>query len=103
MCRRLILQHGLDAHGEGGGGAAGDGKAGTDGQIQQHRKKQAVAPADLTGQIRQTFAAGDAHGGHTQQRKTHAGDDEAYSGHYTGRTGGLSHVYGENQIAGSEE
>ena len=96
-------QQRFHAYGEGGGGAPGDGKAGADGQIQQHGEKTAVALTHLPGKLGQALAAAQAHGCHTQQRKTYAGNNKAHRGYYIVPSGSLSHMYGENQIAGSEE
>ena len=98
-----LRQQGLQAYGKGGGGAPGDGEAGADGQIEHDGKEDAVAPAHLTGQIHQAFTAGKSHGGYPQQRKADTGNYKAQYSYYTVGTGGLSHMYGENQIAGTEE
>ena len=99
----IVSQHRLDAGGEGGGGTSGNGKEGTDGQIQQTGEEVAVALAYLIGQSLQAVGVGNADGGHTQNGDAHGGDDEADHGACDIAACQLAQVNREDQVACAEE
>ena len=98
-----FTQHALHADGEGDRAAARNSEKRPDGQIERAGEENAVAAANLAGQLDQAVAAADADGGHAEQRQTHAGNQETEEGDPHVRPGKLPHIDRENQVARAEE
>ena len=97
------LENGNRSHREGDRGAAGDGEAGADGQVQGAGEKDAVALPHPGAQGEQPFLPADAQGGDPQQRQAHTGDDEADDRRPDMAAGQLAQVDGEDQVTRPKE
>ena len=70
----------FQTYGEGGGGTAGDGEEGADGQVQQAGKEHPIRASRLAGQVEQAGGTADAQSGHTKQGHADAGDEQTHEG-----------------------
>ena len=73
-----LRQHLLQSHGEGGGGAAGDGEERPDGQVEQAGEKHGVGLAHAAAELKEPAGAADAERRYAEQRQSDAGYAEAY-------------------------
>ena len=99
----VLRQHLLKTHGEGGRGAAGNGKERPDGQIQRAGEKHRIGAADLAAEVEKSRRAADAERGHAEQRQAHACDEKAEDSEPDIRAGHLAEVHGEDEVAGAEK
>ena len=88
-------------HLERGGGGAGDGEAGADGQDDGQRQHDGEPGGDAVGQVFE--AAGRGYGQHAEHRQADGGDDEPDGGQRCGRSGLRPEERREDQVRRAEE
>ena len=98
-----LRQHLLQSHGEGGGGAAGDGEERPDGQVEQAGEKHRVGLSHAAAELKEPTGAADAERRYTEQRQSYAGYTETNNRGPNVAAGHLTHVNGEDEVSGAEE